>query len=82
MKPSSTTGARKRRPRQASPNVNPLVHKIADTMALLSCGHSTVYELVKAGRLDVVKILGCTRITDESIRRLLSSGRKRASRAA
>lgn len=59
-----------------SANVKPLLHSIAEVMAVLSCSRSTVYVLINTGRLEAVKILGATRITDASMQRLLSSAPK------
>jgi hypothetical protein len=59
-----------------SANVKPLVHTVNDIMALLSCSRSFVCELIGKGKLDAVKVLTATRITDESVQRLLSSAPK------
>jgi hypothetical protein len=77
-------------------NVKAMLHSVADVMAALSCSRSTVYVLINTGQLDAVKVLTATRITDESLQRLLAFApraqiagnveapqpRKRASRAA
>ena len=59
-----------------SANVRPLVHSVSDVMALLSCSRSLVYELIGKGKLDVVKVLTATSITDESVQRLLAGAPK------
>src|SRR5262249_176889 len=60
-------------------SVEPALHTIQNTCKILGCGRSTVYELIGKGRLDARKILTATRITDESIRALISSAPKAAS---
>jgi len=59
-----------------SANVRPLVHSVPDVMALLSCSRSLVYELIGKGELDAVKVLSATRITDQSVQRLLAGAPK------
>jgi hypothetical protein len=65
---------KKRTKRTAVAAVTPLAHKIVNAGRLLEVGRSSIYELVRDGDLDLVKIRGCSRITDESIRRLLARG--------
>lgn len=50
-----------------------LAHSVNQTAALLSCGRSTVYELLKAGKLEAVKLGGRTLVLDASIRDMLAS---------
>jgi hypothetical protein len=53
-----------------------LLHGINDVQAMLSCSRSTVYLLINSGRLHAVKILGATRITDESLQKLIAAAPK------
>jgi excisionase family DNA binding protein len=50
-----------------------LARSIRNTATLLDCGRTTVYELLKAGKLKAVKLGGRTLVLDASIRVLLAS---------
>jgi len=50
-----------------------LLNSIADTGRTLDLGRTSIYELVKAERLEVVRIGRRTLITTESIRRLIAN---------
>ena len=44
-----------------------------ETEAILGVSHATLYRLINASRLDARKLDGKTCITDESIRKLITS---------
>jgi excisionase family DNA binding protein len=48
-----------------------LLHSPAETEILLGVSHATLYRLLKAKRLDAVKIGSTTRVTRASIERFL-----------
>jgi excisionase family DNA binding protein len=48
----------------------PLLYSVKATAAALSLGQSTVWALIKAGRLKAVKIGRATRIPHEELERL------------
>jgi excisionase family DNA binding protein len=48
-----------------------LLRKIDEAAQMLNCGRSSIYELIDAGRLELVKLGRSTRITDRSVRRLV-----------
>lgn len=48
------------------------LYRVGDTARLLSVGRSTVYLLLRSGRIDSVKIGRATRITATSITRYLA----------
>ena len=48
------------------------LRSIAFAMDKLSCGRVKIYQLVKSGRLEMVKLDGRSRITDRSLRRLIA----------
>ncbi len=56
-----------------SPPVEKLARSIRSTAALLDCGRTTVYELLKAKKLEAVKLGGRTLVLDASIRALLAT---------
>lgn len=49
-----------------------LLFTIAETEALLSLSHASIYRLIRAGRLDARKVGSATRITSGSIERLIA----------
>lgn len=51
-----------------------LLHTVTSTCIQLGIGRTKAYELIKAGRLKVVKIGRATRITDESLRDVAENG--------
>lgn len=51
-----------------------LVMPINEACTALSVGRSTIYNLMAAGKLKIVKIGRSTRITTESIRALVEGG--------
>jgi hypothetical protein len=55
--------------------VEPLAHTIMNTARLLSCGRTLVYDEINRGNLDLVKVGGASRVTTESIHRLLAEKR-------
>ena len=48
-----------------------LLRKVEEGERMLNCGRSTIYELIDAGKLEMVKLGRATRLTDRSIRRLV-----------
>jgi excisionase family DNA binding protein len=48
-----------------------LLIRVRDAAEQLSVGRTTIYELIRAGKLDVAKIGRATRITQASIERYL-----------
>jgi excisionase family DNA binding protein len=54
--------------------MKPALLSIADTKATLSVGKTTIYELIRAGDLETVKIGSRTLITADSISALISRG--------
>ena len=48
---------------------------ISGAARLLAIGRSTVYRLVKTGRLDTVELNGCVRITMRSIQEFINGAR-------
>jgi Helix-turn-helix domain len=57
-------------------NLAPLDQRLAFTINhtadVLDCGRSSVYELIRAKKLEVIDINGMRRITAESLRALVS----------
>jgi excisionase family DNA binding protein len=49
-----------------------LLYSPVETETLLGISHATLYRLIRAGRLDAVKIGAATRITRDSIERLIA----------
>lgn len=54
--------------------MEPLAISINETAKTLGVGRSSVYALLKSGRLDAIKIGRRTLLTTESIKRLTQSG--------
>jgi excisionase family DNA binding protein len=50
-----------------------LLYSPAKTEKLLGISHATLYRLIRARRLDAIKIGAATRITSESIERLVAN---------
>jgi excisionase family DNA binding protein len=50
-----------------------LLYSPAETEKLLGISHATLYRLIRARRLDAIKIGAATRITSESIERLVAN---------
>jgi hypothetical protein len=57
------------------------LHRIVDAMAILRCSRRKVYYLAEQGRLDLVKLDYGSRITDESLRKLLDEIESRKGKA-
>lgn len=51
----------------------PQLLKIDEVAALLTCGRTTVYALVKSGKLESVKMGGLRRFTHAGVRRYLAT---------
>jgi excisionase family DNA binding protein len=54
--------------------VQPIALSINDTAKALSLGRTSIYELIKQGRLETVKLGRRTLIKVDSIHRLVGSG--------
>jgi excisionase family DNA binding protein len=54
-------------------NAEPLAVSIKDAAKQISCCRETVYQLIKAGKLDAFKVGAATRITTESIKALVAT---------
>jgi excisionase family DNA binding protein len=50
---------------------------VNEIMRALRCGRSKVYDLIRNGHLDALKIVGQTRVTKASLRRLLKQSEQR-----
>jgi excisionase family DNA binding protein len=50
----------------------PTFRTVAQAMAQLSCGRTTIRKLVSEGKLTLVKFGGRTRITEESLNRFIA----------
>jgi len=48
-----------------------VLYTLDEVRAVLSCSKWKVYDYVKAGQLDMVKLGRVSRITDESLRKLV-----------
>jgi predicted DNA-binding transcriptional regulator AlpA len=51
---------------------------VSQTMAATGLGKTSVFELIKAGALERVRILSATRITRRSVERLIAAGLEKA----
>jgi hypothetical protein len=50
----------------------PLLHSVRNAARILGCGPSTLYaKFISPGQLDIARIGSATRITDESLQRLV-----------
>ena len=60
----------------AESNVRPVLYRVRDAMALLGVGETKIYEWIKDGTLDVVKVgTRNLRVTAESIERFLAANK-------
>ena len=50
-----------------------LAHTVDDVAEILHCGRTTVFKLIRIGRLRAVKMLDLTRITDDDLRTMLAN---------
>lgn len=57
--------------RDPSVTIEPLAVRPATASKLMDCGRSRIYELIREGRLEVVRIDSDQRVTVRSIKRLL-----------
>ena len=65
---------------RAMPAANAFAFTIRDAQAMGAPGKSTIYEMIKDGRLTTIEVEGCpTMITGDSLRALLSGKDKSAS---
>jgi excisionase family DNA binding protein len=55
------------------PYMDPLTTSVSDAAKALGLGRTSIYVLIKARRLEVVKLGRRTLITTESIRRLIAT---------
>jgi excisionase family DNA binding protein len=58
-----------------------LLWTIRETSACLNVGRSTVYELIRAKELEIVKIGRCTRVLSDSVEAFLQRIRRRPNRS-
>jgi excisionase family DNA binding protein len=49
-----------------------LAYTVEEVADILDCGRTTVFKLIRTGRLRAVKIFGCRRVTDDDLRRMLA----------
>jgi excisionase family DNA binding protein len=56
-----------------NPGNNKLLHRVKETKVMLGVGNTTVFNLIKAGKLEARKLGGLTMITDESLRRFVEN---------
>lgn len=61
-------------PRAAEPARGPLLLRVKDAAALLGVHRSTIWRLVKAGRLETVDLLGSQRVRRVDIEGLAGAG--------
>jgi hypothetical protein len=66
------TGSRERG--QLAPQVEPLTVRIPEALRLTGIGRSKLYELIKSGDVETVKIGTATLVTMASLRRLVEHG--------
>lgn len=68
--------ARKRRVRTLAPPppANALAFTVPDTCSMARLGRTTIYKLVKDGRLRLVRVNGRSLICGDSLRALLAGG--------
>lgn len=59
---------------QGSPSA-PLAHRIPDACQRIGLGRSSLYELIKAGRLQTVRIAGRTLVPEAELQRLIAEAR-------
>jgi hypothetical protein len=63
--------------RKRSDNYLPIDQQLAFTInhaaAALDCSRSSIYELIKIGKLEIAEINGMRRVTAESLRRLVGA---------
>jgi len=69
---SPLTGSRKRG--QLTPQLEPLTVRIPEALRLTGIGRSKLYELIKSGDVETVKIGTATLVTMASLRRLVERG--------
>jgi hypothetical protein len=65
------TGKQGRRQDRPHPNPNAFCYTVAEARQLGGPGRTKTYELVKLGRLKMIDIAGCKRVTGDSLRALL-----------
>jgi excisionase family DNA binding protein len=54
----------------------PLLLTVEQAAAMLAIGRTTAYELIAAGRLEVVRIGRCTRVPADAVARLVADLRR------
>ncbi|MSP00243.1 MAG: hypothetical protein EXR07_04205 [Acetobacteraceae bacterium] len=60
-----------RRRNRPDPNPNAFCFTVAEVRQLGGPGRTKTYELIKAGRLKMIDVAGCKRVTGDSFRALL-----------
>ncbi|WP_036212698.1 helix-turn-helix transcriptional regulator [Novilysobacter arseniciresistens] len=56
----------------------PLAHRIPDACQRIGLGRSSLYELIKAGRLKTVRIAGRTLVPESELQRLVAEAEAEA----
>jgi hypothetical protein len=62
---------RARRRNRPDPSPNAFCYTVAEVRQLGGPGKTKTYELVKSGRLKMIDVAGCKRVTGDSLRALL-----------
>ena len=62
---------RTRRRDRSDPNPNAFCYTVAEVRQLGGPGRTKTYQLIKSGRLKMIDVAGCKRVTGDSLRALL-----------
>jgi excisionase family DNA binding protein len=73
-----STTKKKRQRRRPLPAANAFAFTIADAMAMGLPGKSTVYKLIKSGKLKTVRVNGRHMLIGDSVRELLGASEEDA----
>jgi len=67
----TATGKQDRRRDRPDPSPNAFCYTVAEVRQLGGPGRTKTYELIKSGRLKMIDVAGCKRVTGDSLRALL-----------